>query len=174
MWQFLTVKIYLKESLLSISCFIIQGKVLQLPQTSKETPCPIDGPITKYSSGCLIPTIIAYCTGYVWAIASQIEKKNTSRSANYHFNLYIIQSNTPRVDHWQVIWRICWWHFILLSVSHINVYWSDCRTNFVGAQEYLREIMHSWVFPKIQSTHSEKMYTGYYTAARRYEFYFEW
>ena len=50
---------------------------------------------------------------------------------------------------------------MVLSVSHPNVYLSDCRTNFVGAQEYLREIMHSWVFPKIQSTHSEKISLGF-------------
>ena len=40
--------------------------------------------------------------------------------------------------------------------GHPNVCWSDCGTNFVGTQEYLRGIMEGWDFPKIQSTLSEE------------------
>lgn len=39
--------------------------------------------------------------------------------------------------------------------GHPNVCWSDCGTNFVGAQEYLREIMKKWDIPKIKSVLSE-------------------
>ena len=34
--------------------------------------------------------------------------------------------------------------------GHPRVCWSDCGTNFVGAQSYLKEIMQSWDIPKIQ------------------------
>ena len=40
--------------------------------------------------------------------------------------------------------------------GHPNVCWSDQGSNFVGAQEYLREVMQNWVIPKIQSTLSEE------------------
>jgi len=40
--------------------------------------------------------------------------------------------------------------------GHPNVCWSDCSSNFVGAQEYLREVMQGWDIPKIQSTVSEE------------------
>jgi len=40
--------------------------------------------------------------------------------------------------------------------GHPNVCWSDCGSNFVGAQEYLREVMQGWDIPKIQSTVSEE------------------
>ena len=40
--------------------------------------------------------------------------------------------------------------------GHPNVCWSDCGSNFVGAQEYLREVMQNWDIPKIQSTVSEE------------------
>lgn len=39
--------------------------------------------------------------------------------------------------------------------GHPSVCWSDCGTNFVGAQGYLREIMQKWDFPKIKSILSE-------------------
>ena len=34
--------------------------------------------------------------------------------------------------------------------GHLRVCWSDCGTNFVGAQSYLRENVQSWDIPKIQ------------------------
>ena len=34
--------------------------------------------------------------------------------------------------------------------------WSDCGTNFVGAQEYLAEVMENWDIPKIQAALSEE------------------
>ena len=34
--------------------------------------------------------------------------------------------------------------------------WSDCGTNFVGAQQYLREVMRDWDIPKIQSVLSNE------------------
>lgn len=40
--------------------------------------------------------------------------------------------------------------------GHLNICWSDCGSNFVAAQEYLREIMQDWDIPKIQSTLSEE------------------
>ena len=40
--------------------------------------------------------------------------------------------------------------------GHPNVCWSDCGSNFVGAQEYLREVMQDWDIPKIQSAISEE------------------
>ena len=40
--------------------------------------------------------------------------------------------------------------------GHPNLCWSDCGTNFVGAQEHLREIMREWDVPKIQSILSEE------------------
>ena len=40
--------------------------------------------------------------------------------------------------------------------GHPNVCWSDCGSNFVGAQEYLRQVMHGWDIPKIQSAISEE------------------
>ena len=40
--------------------------------------------------------------------------------------------------------------------GHPNVCWSDCGSNFIGAQEYLREVMQNWDIPKIQSTLSEE------------------
>ena len=40
--------------------------------------------------------------------------------------------------------------------GHPNLCWSDCGSNFVGAQEYLREAMQDWDIPKIQSAISEE------------------
>ena len=37
-----------------------------------------------------------------------------------------------------------------------NNCWSDCGTNFIGAQHYLREITQEWDIPKIQSAVSEE------------------
>ena len=39
--------------------------------------------------------------------------------------------------------------------GHPSVCWSDCGTNFVGAQAYLKELMRNWNIPKIQSVLSE-------------------
>ena len=39
--------------------------------------------------------------------------------------------------------------------GHPSVCWSDCGTNFVGAQAYLKEVMRNWSIPKIQSDLSE-------------------
>ena len=39
--------------------------------------------------------------------------------------------------------------------GHPNVCWSDCGTNFVGAQSYLKEITQSWNISKFQSVLSE-------------------
>jgi len=35
--------------------------------------------------------------------------------------------------------------------GHPSVCWSDCGTNFIGTQGYLKEIMWNWNIPKIQS-----------------------
>ena len=35
--------------------------------------------------------------------------------------------------------------------GHPMNFWSDCGTNFVGAQQYLREVMQGWDMPRIQS-----------------------
>ena len=40
--------------------------------------------------------------------------------------------------------------------GHSRVCWSDCGTNFVGAQSYLKEIMQSWDTPKIQGVLREE------------------
>ena len=40
--------------------------------------------------------------------------------------------------------------------GHPPVCWSDCGTNFVGAQNYLKEIMQSWDIPKIQGVLCEE------------------
>ena len=40
--------------------------------------------------------------------------------------------------------------------GHPCVCWSDCGTNFVGAQSYLKEIMQSWDIPKIQGVLCEE------------------
>ena len=40
--------------------------------------------------------------------------------------------------------------------GHPNVCWSDRGFNFVGAQEYQREVMQNWEIPKIQSILSEE------------------
>ena len=40
--------------------------------------------------------------------------------------------------------------------GHPNVCWSSCGSNFVGPQEYLREVMQDWDIPKIQSAISEE------------------
>ena len=40
--------------------------------------------------------------------------------------------------------------------ARTNVCWSDRGSNFVGAQEYLREVMQNWEIPKIQSILSEE------------------
>ena len=40
--------------------------------------------------------------------------------------------------------------------GHPRVCWSDCGTNFVGAQSYLKEVMQSWIVPKIQGVLSEE------------------
>ena len=40
--------------------------------------------------------------------------------------------------------------------GHPNTCWSDCGTNFVGAQSYLEEIMQDWDIPRIQSVLSEE------------------
>ncbi|XP_068738909.1 uncharacterized protein [Montipora capricornis] len=39
--------------------------------------------------------------------------------------------------------------------GHPCICWSDCGTNFVGAQGYLKEIMQSWNVPKIEGGLSE-------------------
>ncbi|XP_068735180.1 uncharacterized protein [Montipora capricornis] len=39
--------------------------------------------------------------------------------------------------------------------GHACICWSDCGTNFVGAQGYLKEIMRSWNVPKIEGVLSE-------------------
>ena len=40
--------------------------------------------------------------------------------------------------------------------GHPNTCWSDCGTNFVGAQAYLKEIMCNWDIPRIQSILTEE------------------
>ena len=40
--------------------------------------------------------------------------------------------------------------------GHPSSCWSDCGTNFVGAQQYLKEIMQDWDIPRIQSVLSEE------------------
>ena len=40
--------------------------------------------------------------------------------------------------------------------GHPKVCWSDRGSNFVGAQNYLREVMQNWEIPKVQSTLSEE------------------
>lgn len=40
--------------------------------------------------------------------------------------------------------------------GHPNNCWSDCGTNFVGAQGYLNEIIQGWDIPRIQSVLSEE------------------
>ena len=40
--------------------------------------------------------------------------------------------------------------------GHPSSCWSDCGTNFVGAQQYLKEIMQDWNIPRIQSVLSEE------------------
>lgn len=40
--------------------------------------------------------------------------------------------------------------------GHLHVCWSDCGTNFVGAQSYLREIMQRCNIPKIQGVLCEE------------------
>ena len=40
--------------------------------------------------------------------------------------------------------------------GHPRVCWSDCGTNFVGAQSYLKEILQSWDTPKIQGVLREE------------------
>ena len=41
--------------------------------------------------------------------------------------------------------------------GHPNICWSDCGTNFVGAQSYLKDITKDWNFHKIQSVLSEEL-----------------
>ena len=38
-----------------------------------------------------------------------------------------------------------------------NNCWSDCGTNFIGAQHYLKEITQEWDIPKIQSAVCEEL-----------------
>jgi hypothetical protein len=40
--------------------------------------------------------------------------------------------------------------------GHPSTCWSDCGTNFVGAQSYLDEVMRNWNIPKIQSVLSNE------------------
>ena len=40
--------------------------------------------------------------------------------------------------------------------GHPNLYWSDCGSKFIEAQEYLREEMQNWVIPKVQGLLSEE------------------
>lgn len=40
--------------------------------------------------------------------------------------------------------------------GHLRVCWSDCGTNFVGAQSYLKEITQSWNIPNIQGVLPEE------------------
>ena len=47
-------------------------------------------------------------------------------------------------------------HFASLH-GHPRVCWSDCGTNFVGAQSYLKEIMQCWDIPKIQGMLCEEL-----------------
>ena len=37
-----------------------------------------------------------------------------------------------------------------------NNCWSDCGTNFIGAQHYLKELLNDWDIPRIQSIISEE------------------
>ena len=37
-----------------------------------------------------------------------------------------------------------------------NNCWSDCGTNFIGAQHYLKELLNDWNIPRIQSVISEE------------------
>ena len=37
-----------------------------------------------------------------------------------------------------------------------NNCWSDCGTNFIGAQHYLKELLNDWDIPRIQSVVSEE------------------
>ena len=46
--------------------------------------------------------------------------------------------------------------FAWLEASHPINCWSDCGTNFVGAQQYLREVMQGWDIPRIQSVLSNE------------------
>ena len=40
--------------------------------------------------------------------------------------------------------------------GHPNTCWSDCGTNFIGAQSYLDEVMRNWNIPKIKSVLSNE------------------
>ena len=40
--------------------------------------------------------------------------------------------------------------------GHPKTCWSDCGTNFVGAQSYLEEILQDWDIPRIQNVLSEE------------------
>ena len=40
--------------------------------------------------------------------------------------------------------------------GHPNICWSDCGTNFIGAQEYLNEIKKSWDIEQIKDTLTEE------------------
>ena len=40
--------------------------------------------------------------------------------------------------------------------GHASTCWSDCGTNFVGAQSYMEEIMREWDIPRIQSILSDE------------------
>ena len=40
--------------------------------------------------------------------------------------------------------------------GHPSTCWSDCGTNFVGAQHYLKEVIQNWDIPRIQSVLSEE------------------
>ena len=41
-------------------------------------------------------------------------------------------------------------------IGNPNNCWSDCGTNFIGAQNYLKETMQEWDIPKIHSAFCEE------------------
>ena len=116
-----------------------------LPETAQKTPRSIDGPSAKFTSGSWVPAIFEH--GYTSLQEAQVVIFSCTTTRAIHLELVTDKSSEA--------FLMAFRRFACLH-GHPNVCWSDCGSNFVGAQEYLREAMQHRDIPKIQSAISEE------------------
>ena len=105
-----------------------------------------------------VAAIFAHGYGYVRATADQVKPKNTSSpspSCDLHLTTTTAIHLELVTDKTSEAFLMAFHRFACLH-GHPNICWSDRGSNFVGAQEYLRESMQDWYIPKIQSAISKE------------------
>ena len=128
----------------------VRGKqVCRLSETVQETPTTSYGSTAKFAGSSRISSNLEHSYGHVWATAGKAEPENTPRRPGSKFHLELVTDKSAEA------FLTAFRRFACLR-GHPNVCWSDRGSNFVGAQEYLREVMQNLEIPKIQSTLPEE------------------